>query len=227
MFNQVCTPAKFGCNDDQCAHQAVVSILQHARQSADEDRHKEFNRARRNLLDGDEKILPPKPDSHAKWGSCAAMLARSAASHRIWERLHIQFPRKCPPPLSSDELAQLADISRGVDAVWAATCLLQKYDKTLGEYAPIVHALRQELASHNTAFSAAYLSELDGAEQRNLATAPSSDWGSGFDMIHCAALAHPRYRQGKFMPSRPRISATPPRLRSTKLQSCGPMCVVQ
>ena len=108
----------------------------------DEDRHKEFNRARRDLLDGDEKILPPKPDSHAKWGSCTAMLARSAASHRIWERLHIKFPRQCPPSLSSDELAQLLDISRGVDAVWAATCLLQKYDKTLGEYAPIVHALR-------------------------------------------------------------------------------------
>ena len=165
----------------------------------DEDKHKEFNRARRDLLDDDENILPPKPDSHAKWGSCTAMLARSVASHRIWESLHIQFPRKCPSPLTSDELAQLIGISRGVDAVWAATCLLQKDDKTLGEYAPIVYALRQELASQNTVFSAAYLSELDAAEQRNLSTAPSSDWDSGLDMIHCAALAHPRYRQGKFM----------------------------
>ena len=111
--------------------------------------------------------------------------------------MYLKHSGHCPEPLDGDGLEAASSISQGVETVWATVCRLQAEDSLLADYAPVTRGLRDELAAQQTEFPVAYLTELDGAEARNLGPSPGNGWNSGFDLVHAATLAHPKWRAGK------------------------------
>ena len=149
---------------------------------------------------GGGQVFPPKPDSHAKWSSSIAMVRRCiAANDSVWPLMYTKHGSKgrCPSALTVPELQLAKSTERGMDVVWYAVCNLQRDDALLAEYAPQTSALRAELRGHDSEFARTYVSELGGAEMRNLGPAPSIAFASGLDMCHLATLLHPRYRNGR------------------------------
>ena len=137
-----------------------------------EDRITEFHRIQKakGLSGG-----VPKPDSHAKWGSCTTMLRNVCDTFGVWE--HFQLTDgECPPPLTTDELILLQGIANCVEIVWASVCKLQKNSALLADYAPITKVLRDELASQKTQIAMDFIKELDAAEGRNLKGPLGKDW---------------------------------------------------
>ena len=110
-----------------------------------EDRITEFHRIQKakGLSGG-----VPKPDSHAKWGSCTTMLRNVCDTFGVWE--HFQLTDgECPPALTTDELILVQGIANCVEIVWASVCKLQNNSALLADYAPITKVLRDELAARS------------------------------------------------------------------------------
>ncbi len=88
-----------------------------------EDLHAEWRRRRGSV----EKvpgvvgqIVPPKPDSHAKWSSSLALVRNCRRGRFMWEYFHLRYGAQsaCPAPLTNSELRVAETVEVGLAAVW-------------------------------------------------------------------------------------------------------------
>ena len=182
-----------------------------------EENREAWHRAeKRTGLTGDIPLI----DSAAKWSSSFFMLERIIKSRK----LITQYMEVCPDPCdlpSDEEWSVLKSIYFMLSDLHGCLQAMQGDDKRLAHYFPVTHTLRERLAKRGSYVCQRYIEELDSAEERHLgkgpchglspeitASHPGRVWKSVKDLMLTASLAHPRYRQGLFLPEDQREKIT-------------------
>eukprot|EP00973_Karenia_brevis_P085397 11850084-Karenia_brevis.AAC.2 len=133
-------------------------------------------------------------------------MAREAAqSFQLWEACAAAetFAQHPPVPLPAQQelIAQTVPV---LDAIGAVQSLLDMDVSLLADYAPLAYTLKARMRGIGNDFAEACLRELEAAEQRHLmhplrSDDPVCDWPNEYVFMEVAALAHPRWRQGRFI----------------------------